>query len=161
MLKYVETQMQEYINSLGGDSNICKTKDNGTLLISENQNKVVLPYTGEEVEEILKKDGDKYENADNVINDNFVKPLSYYKDVYISRLRETYKLLTEKEDYTKIEATELAFELFGKRFLHPAIISACKNLDELDIYLDCLDDNDVNSFSCFNIKYDVPPKAKH
>ena len=41
--------------------------------------------------------------------------------------------------------------------LNPAIIAACKSLKELDIYLDCLDENELDKFSCFNIVYNVNP----
>ena len=41
--------------------------------------------------------------------------------------------------------------------LHPAIISACKTLEELDIYLDCLEDNELEKFSCFKIIYKSLP----
>ena len=41
------------------------------------------------------------------------------------------------------EAIELGFELMFQSDLNPAVIAACKDLDELDIYLDCLDDNEL------------------
>ena len=44
--------------------------------------------------------------------------------------------------------------------LNPAVIAACRDLDELDIYLDCLDDNELDKFSCFKIKYNVKPTKK-
>ena len=30
----------------------------------------------------------------------------------------------------------------------------------VDIYLDCLDDNELDKFSCFKIKYNVKPTKK-
>ena len=130
-------------------------KDNGVLLISEVQDKVILPYTKEEVEKILEKEN--YDNAESVINDKFVKPYAEYKDLYRARARETYKLLTEKEGYSMIEATGIVLKLFKKRYLHPAIISACKSLDELDVYLDCLAKNELDDFKIFEIKYELYP----
>ena len=44
-----------------------------------------------------------------------------------------------------------------KRFLHPAIISACRSLDELDVYLDCLEKNEVDDFKIFKIEYELHP----
>ena len=44
-----------------------------------------------------------------------------------------------------------------KRFLHPAIISACRNLNELDVYIDCLDKNELDDFKIFKIKYELYP----
>ena len=40
--------------------------------------------------------------------------------------------------------------------LHPAIITACKNLNELDIYIACLEDNTLDEFEFFDIKYEIP-----
>ena len=41
--------------------------------------------------------------------------------------------------------------------LNPIIIAACRNLDELDIYLDCLETNQLYDFKCFEIKFEVLP----
>ena len=43
------------------------------------------------------------------------------------------------------------------RFLHPAIISACRSINELDVYLDCLEKNELEDFKIFNIKYELYP----
>jgi hypothetical protein len=43
--------------------------------------------------------------------------------------------------------------------LHPAIITACKSIDELDIYLSCLEDNQLDDFKIFDIKYEILPKV--
>lgn len=48
-------------------------------------------------------------------------------------------------------------ELLFNYNLHPAIISACKNIDELDIYLDYLENNETDKFNCFNIKFEIAP----
>ena len=47
--------------------------------------------------------------------------------------------------------------MMKKRFLHPAIISACRSLKDLDVYLDCLDKNEIDDFKVFKIKYEVYP----
>ena len=44
--------------------------------------------------------------------------------------------------------------------LNPIIIAACRNLDELDIYLDCLEEDEVNKFKCFDIRFEISPKVK-
>ena len=134
--------------------------DNNELLISENTKKVFLPYTVKDLNKKLNSNS-KYKSLEDVINSEYIVSTDKYKSPIISRFREAYNLIKKKEHGSIKEAIDLGFELMLQSNLHPAIISACKNLDELDIYLDCLDDNDVNSFSCFNIKYDVPPRAKH
>ena len=69
-------------------------------------------------------------------------------------------MITEKEHKSKMKALSLASELFTNYNLHPAIITACKSLDELDIYLACLDDNTLDDFPFFDIKYEIAPKVK-
>ena len=126
-----------------------------TLVISDTKKKVVLPYNINKVEDIF-RNNHKYSSVEDVIDKVYTKPLDYYKFSPISRFKEAYKLITEREKGSKFKALSLAFELFSNYSLHPAIITACKSLDELDIYLACLEENDLDDFKFFNIKYDVP-----
>lgn len=126
-----------------------------TLIISEKQKKVILPYKINKIEDILKSNA-RYHSIDEVIDKLYTKPINYYKFSAISRFKEAYKLVKEKERGSTFKALELAFELLGNYSLHPAIITACKSLDELDIYLACLEENALNDFKFFNIKYEVP-----
>ena len=134
-----------------------KLKNNDTLLISENIGKVILPYTVEEVLEIFDNDKDKYSSPEDVIENVFTRDLSDYKVQFISRYKETMKLAREKENYNFFDSLTLATEMMKIRFLHPAIISACKSITELDVYLDCLEKNELEDFRIFNIKYELYP----
>ena len=137
-------------------------KNNNTLLISEKLGKVVLPYRAEEVLEILKNENNKYNSAEEVIEDKFIRKLSDFKIQFASRYKETMKLARERENYNFGDAVLIATEMMRKRFLHPAIISACRTLDELDVYLDCLDKNELEDFKIFKIKYELYPMVvKH
>ena len=75
-------------------------EDNDTLLISEIQGKVFFPYSGAEIEEIYNLEKDEYKSFDDVIEANYVRPLSDFKDTYISRVKETIKLMTKREGYS-------------------------------------------------------------
>ena len=108
-----------------------------TLIISETQGKVFLPYTIENLKSIL-EENTKYQNFNEAINDNFVIPYANFKNPIFSRFKEAFKLIKLKEHGSVKEALDLGMELLLNYNLHPAIISACKNIDELDIYLDCL-----------------------
>ena len=135
-----------------------------TLIISEVQGKVILPYKLSDVKEILLNDNDKYKSIEDVIQDLFTRPISNYKISSLARFREAYTLMIEKEKSSKIKALSLASELFSNFNLHPAIITACNSLDELDIYLACLEDNTLDDFHFFDIKYEIAPavvKAKN
>ena len=65
--------------------------------------------------------------------------------------------MKKKENATILESLDLALELTFNNSLHPAIIAACRNLNELDIYLDCLEKNELENFKLFDIKYEVLP----
>ncbi len=138
-------------------NNINKIQNNDILLISEILNAVVLPYTVDEVVEIFENDNGTYKTVEDVIIDKFTRPLSDYRFQFLSRYNETIKLLTVRQDYKLGESIPLALEIMGKRYLHPAIISACRSLDELDVYLDCLEKNEIDDFKIFKIKYELHP----
>lgn len=130
------------------------------LIISDMKKKVTLPYNVTELNKILSNKKNKYSTIDDIIEDLYTKPLSYYKAPAISRFKEAYKLITKKEHKSKLKAFSLASEMFFNYNLHPAIITACHNLDELDIYLACLADNQLNDFNCFDIQYEYAPALK-
>lgn len=135
-------------------------KDNNTLIISETQNKVILPYKVEELKEILEKQKNKYYSLQDVINYEFTVPLSKYKNVAIARFREAFNLMRNKEKASLYKSFDLGLELMWNTLLNPAVITACKNLDELDIYLDYLDSNEIEKFKIFNVKYEIAPMIK-
>ena len=132
-------------------------KDNGLLLISEIQDKVFLPYAAREIEDIIESDENEYKTPEEVIENVFTKPFNYYRNQFTSRFKETVILITKRENMSLKDGIDLATEMFGKRYLHPAIISACKNLDELNVYLDCLEKNELDDFKIFDIKYEMRP----
>ena len=135
--------------------------DNNVLLISEKKAQVILPYKVEDLEKILKSSKNKYKNLRDLINENYVIPLEKYKNSSVARFREAFNLMKRKEKSSFLKALEIAFELMFKYELHPAIISACKNSDELDVYLDCLYEEELELFKIFEIKYDyLPVKRK-
>ena len=133
-------------------------EDNHTLVISEEDGKVYLPYTKEDVKnEVLQNKGSK---ISDVIEDKYIMPLDKYKNSIRARFREGYNLMYKREGKSKRSAIMLGIELMFETNLHPAIISACKNLQELDIYLDCLEDNELEKFSCFKIIYKSLPTLR-
>lgn len=150
---------QEKENDEDSNSEILldEIKDNNILLISEIQNKVILPYKNEELTRILNSDEKVYKNLQEIIDEKYTVPLVNYKNASISRFREAFALMRKKEEASFMDAIDLALELMRNRFLHPAIITACKNLDQLDVYLDCLDTNELEDFPFFEIKYELYP----
>ena len=82
-------------------------------------------------------------------------PLNKFENFSIARFREAFNLIRHKEKGSIFSALDLALELMFKYNLNPIIIAACRNLDELDIYLDCLDENELYDFKCFEIRFEV------
>lgn len=148
-------EMQKEIMEDLTNVNTIKVESNDTLIISENLGKVIFPYNAIEILEIMKNEG--YSNPEDVIKDKFTRKLSDFKFQSISRYKETIKLVKDRDGYSLEDAIMLAIEMMGKRYLHPAIIAACRTLDELDVYLDCLDKGEVEDFKIFNIKYELYP----
>lgn len=151
-----DTRANSFPNNLDDNS---KLSDNKTLLISEKQNKVFLPYTIYDLEVILDRHHN-YSNLQDIIYDRYILPLSRFKYPIISRFKETFYLMRHKEKASIAESLDLALELSFNSLLNPAVIAACKNLDELDIYLDCLNNNDLDNFTIFNIQYDISPSVR-
>lgn len=139
------------------DINACLV-DNNVLLISQVKNKVFLPYKIENVNKLLEQNKNK--SVLEIIEENYVVPLSNFRWSIISRFRETFKLV-KKQGYSFFDAVDLASELMFKRYLHPAIIASCENLDQLDIYLDCLEENQLNDFPFFKVEHELKVKQKN
>lgn len=131
-----------------------------TLVISDIQGKVILPYTVEDITDILLTHGAKYKSLQDVIDKLYTRDIKDYKSAAISRFKESYNLMRKKEHSSIIKAISLASELFINYNLHPAIITACNNIDELDIYLACLEDNTLDEFKFFKVKFETSPKKK-
>lgn len=131
--------------------------DNRTLIISEKDGKVYLPYYIKDLQDLLKKFPDTYSSIEDVIEKKYIVPIEKYKHPFTSRFKEAYNLMRYKENASFLRCLDLAFELTWNTLLNPAIISACSNLDELDIYLDYLYSNELDKFSIFKIEYQMNP----
>lgn len=127
-----------------------------TLIISSIQNKVVLPYTINNIYKTLSSQTD-LTSINDVIEKVYTKSLRNYRFPAFARFREGYRLMVSKEKKSKFEAILYATELFTNYNLHPAIITACENQEQLDIYLSCLEDDKLSEFRFFNIKFEIPP----
>ena len=129
--------------------------DNNCLLISEVQGKVFLPYKLSELEKRLSNSG--YSNINELIQNEYIVPINRFKNPIISRFKETYNLMKNKENSSLIDTLNLALELSFNSTLNPAVIAACNNKYELDIYLSYLYDGELENFKIFDIKYEIPP----
>ena len=129
---------------------LIKNREN-YLIISETSGNIILPYYINDLTNIKNK---TYEQT---IQENYTLPVDLFKPAFVARFREAFKLAHNKEKKSVAFSLNLATELMFNYNLHPAIITACRNLDELDIYLDCLENNETEKFKCFNIIFEIPP----
>ena len=132
--------------------------DNDTLIVSEKDQKAYLPYKYTDIENIYNQNKYKYSSLKDVINKEYTLPLNRFKHSASSRFKETINLVLHKENKSILKALDLAIELMFQYKLNPIIIAACRSLEELDIYLDCLEEDELFDFRCFKIKFEVTPK---
>ena len=136
-------------------------EENNTLLISDHDEKVYLPYSKEDIDLYLDMFKDKYSSAKEVVDNEFTFPLKYYTSIsYAARFREAFALYKDREGKTTFESIKFAFKQMKKSNLQPAIIAACKNLKIYNDYIYHLDNNDTLGFSYFKIVYNITPTLK-
>lgn len=133
--------------------------DNNTLIISEKDQFAYLPFFYEDIKNIYKNEKSSYPTLQDVVNQNYIIPLNKFTNSTFSRFREAFQLMRKKEQASITKSLDLALEMMFRYELNPIVISACRNLDELDIYLNCLDEKDTYDFPCFQIRYEITPQV--
>lgn len=158
-LSMLNTSIANLTNSQKNSEDNSSICDNKTLVINEETQKVYLPYTIEEVMQKL-NNSSSYQSLEDVIEQEYILPLSTFKMPIISRFKEAYRFMRTKEKSSVYAALDLAIELMFNSNLNPAVIRASKDLKELNIYLDCLYENELEKFDCFKVIYKVLPKIQ-
>lgn len=133
-------------------------QDNNSLIISEKDGLVYLPFKVENLKKEYIEKHKKYKGLIDLINHEYILPINKYKNTVTSRFKEAYSLMVNKEKESALSGLELGLEVAFNYSLHPAVISACKSLNELDEYLDALDAKDMSSFKRFKVEFEVLPK---
>lgn len=133
-------------------------ENNDTLLVSEKEKKVYLPYSKNEVLEYIEQYPKQYNSFADVVSQEYIFPIEFYiKHPAIARFRETYALIRDRESKTVIDAFKLAVDTMFHHDLNPAIIAACKSQKQLEHYLGCLEKKKTDEFTDFKIKFEVTP----
>ena len=133
-------------------------QDNNSLIISEKDGLVYLPFKVEDLKKEYIEKHKKYKGLIDLINHEYILPINKYKNTVTSRFKEAYSLMVNKEKTSALSGLELGLEVAFNYSLHPAVITACKSLDELDEYLDALDTKDMSNFKRFKVEFEVLPK---
>lgn len=132
--------------------------DNNILIVSEKEQQAYLPFFYSEVKNIFQNSNNQYQTLQDVVDDLYIVSLDKFKNSSIARFREAFHLIRNKEKGSITKALDLGLELMFNYSLNPIVVAACRNLDELDIYLDCLEENELYDFNCFEIKFEVVPQ---
>lgn len=132
-------------------------EEENVLIVSENKGKVCLPYHVADIENLLQSQPKRYASKEDIIQKLYTLPIEQFRNPAVARFREAFKLMRHKEKTSIKAAFDLGMELLWNYNLHPAIIAGCRNKDELDIYLDYLEDNETDKFDCFKIVFDIAP----
>lgn len=146
------------IEELPSINNIIKkqSKENKKiLLISEKKGKVYLPYYQSDIDFFLLIG--KYKTKEEVIEELYTIPLSRYSNPVKSRIEEGFELMRKKENASIAKSLKYAFSLAFERRLHPAVITACRNMDDLEVYLGLLDEKLTCLFDVFEVKFEYRP----
>lgn len=154
-INYSDNSKSEEISEEISEVNI---QNNNTLIISEKDNKVFLPYTVSEIQSYMEKYPKEYKSLEYVINKEFILPLDYYtKHPSLARFREAYSLIRDREAKSVFDALKYALNVMFKYDLNPAIISACKTEEALNFYIECLENKDLSKFNLFKIEFKLNP----
>lgn len=154
-INFLDSSKSEEGSEKALDGNI---QNNNTLIISEKDNKVFLPYTVSEIQSYMEKYPKEYKSLEYVINKEFILPLDYYtKHPSLARFREAYSLIRDREAKSVFDALKYALNIMFKYDLNPAIISACKTEEALDFYIECLESKDLSKFNLFKIEFRLNP----
>jgi len=153
-----KTTSAENTKSIKSSRDVSDTSDTNVLIISEKDQIAYLPYKLEEVEEFLNSKENKkpkYSSIQEIIENKYTVHLSSFKFPTISRFREVFNLVRKEKGL--LEAFEAAVELMTNFNLNPIIVRACRSVQELNIFVDCLEESETEKFPCFEIEYKIAP----
>lgn len=133
-------------------------EDNKSLLVSEKTGKIYLPYKKSDLLKYMEKNPTSYNSLQDVVKKEFILPFKVFKNQSSkTRFSETFNLLKNRDDHNFVKSVSYAFKVANKRNLNPVIISACKDKQELESYISCLDTNNLKNFKSFDIIYEINP----
>lgn len=161
MFSTTGTQLPENTPVIKHDKASVNPLDNNTLVVSEKEQMAYLPYKYDDVQAYLnsgKRNQNKFATSQEVIDNIYTVPLSLFKFPTIARFREVFNLIRKEEGL--YSAFETAVECMTNWSLDPIVVRACRDVQEFDIFADCLEENELEKFPCFKIEYKVAPSVK-
>ena len=132
-------------------------QDNPVLRIYAD--KVKLPYTKKEIEDLMKAYPDYYKTVQDVITKEFVVHMSTYKYPILARFKEAYYLCRHKEMKSILDSFNYAKSIMFRSDINPYIVAAVKSQRQLEDYITCIDENKLDEYPHFKIIFEVTPLA--
>lgn len=121
------------------------------LIIDNNLGIAILPYSISDLDEVFLDDPENYSSIQDIIDKEYTVKLKDFENTSIIRYKEAFKLAKEKSNYTFSQAATFAKKFLVENEISSLIIASCKNVDELEFYIECLNNNNLNNFHYFKI----------
>ena len=122
-----------------------------TLLICKDEGIAVLPYSVTDLEEFFSNNPEKYSSIQDIIDQEYTISLKDFENTAFTRYKEAYKLAKNKSNLSLPQTVSYAKKMILISELSPIIIASCADVNELDYYLECLDNNNLDKFEAFKI----------
>lgn len=121
------------------------------LFISYKDNYAILPYSTKDLEQFFSSNPEKYSSLQDIIDKEYTISLENYKFDSSSVYDECMNIAKQSPDYSALKAIKFANNAKKYENANPIIIKACKSLDEIELYLNCLENNNLENFTLFKI----------
>ncbi len=121
------------------------------LVIRKDLGIAILPYSISELNELFLDDPEKYSSIQDIIDKEYTVKLKDFENSSITRYKEAFKLAKDKSNYTFSQAVNFAKKLLVENEVTSLIIASCKNVEELEQYIECLNNNKLKDFHSFKI----------
>lgn len=121
------------------------------LIINKKLGIAILPYSISDLDELFLNDPEKYSSIQDIIDKEYTVKLKDFENSSITRYKEAFKLARDKSNYTFSQAANFAKVFLVENEITSLIIASCKNVEELEFYIECLNNNKLNDFHYFKI----------
>ena len=153
----IEKNVQEekiYVESTIEIENSSFDKSNNKVLfISYKNNYAILPHTTEDLEKAFSDNPEKYSSLQDIIDKEYTISLKDYKiDSSSTVYDECFNIAKNKCNYNSLKAMKFANSAKRIEGANPLIIRACNNVNEVEFYLNCLENNKLDEFNLFKIE---------
>lgn len=121
------------------------------LIIKKSLGIAILPYSISDLDELFLDDPEKYSSIQDIIDQEYTVNLKDFENSSITRYKEAFKLAKDKSNYTFSQAVNFAKKLLVENEVTSLIIASCKSVEELEFYIECLNNNKLDDFHHFKI----------